>query len=100
MFALDAKTMQRIAPVVRRVLIVDPNPAAARLLMDLLKGFGSREVVVEGDEARVLDLAREMEPGLICTERAGPKLDGEALVRRIRRSSLSCRRAPIIMVTA
>ncbi|MGU3456768.1 two-component system response regulator [Brevundimonas sp. M1A4_2e] len=100
MFALDAKTMQRIAPVVRRVIIVDPNPAAARLLQDLLKGFGSREIVVEGDEARVLDLAREMEPALIFTERTGPRLDGEALVRRIRRSSLACRRAPIIMVTA
>ncbi len=100
MFALDAKTMQRIAPVVRRVLIVDPNPAAARLLSDLLKGFGSRDVAVESDEARVIDLAREMEPGLILTERAGPKLDGEALARRIRRSSLSCRRVPIIMVTA
>jgi CheY-like chemotaxis protein len=92
--------MQRIAPVVRRVLIVDPNPAAARLLSDLLKGFGSRDVAVESDEARVIDLAREMEPGLILTERAGPKLDGEALARRIRRSSLSCRRVPIIMVTA
>ena len=100
MFALDTKTMQRIAPVVRRVLIVDPNPAAARLLSDLLKGFGSRDVAVESDEARVIDLAREMEPGLILTERAGPKLDGEALARRIRRSSLSCRRVPIIMVTA
>jgi len=100
LFALDAKTMQRIAPVVRRVLIVDPNPAAARLLSDLLKGFGSRDVAVESDEARVIDLAREMEPGLILTERAGPKLDGEALARRIRRSSLSCRRVPIIMVTA
>ncbi|WP_312063819.1 response regulator [Brevundimonas sp.] len=100
MFALDAKTMQRIAPVVRRVLIVDPNPAAARLLSDLLKGFGSRDVAVESDEARVIDLAREMEPGLILTERAGPRLDGEALARRIRRSSLSCRRVPIIMVTA
>jgi len=99
-FALDAKTMQKIAPVVRRVLIVDPNPAAARLLSDLLKGFGSRDVAVEGDEARVIDLAREMEPGLILTERTGPKLDGEALARRIRRSSLSCRRVPIIMVTA
>ncbi|MEG0818645.1 MAG: response regulator, partial [Brevundimonas sp.] len=73
MFALDAKTMQKIAPVVRRVLIVDPNPAAARLLSDLLKGFGSRDVAVEGDEARVIDLAREMEPGLILTERTGPK---------------------------
>lgn len=100
MFALDAKTMQRIAPVIRRVIIVDSNPAAARLLMDLLKGFGSREVVVETDESRVLDLAREMDPGLICIERAGPKLDGEALARRIRRSSLACRRVPIIMVTA
>jgi CheY-like chemotaxis protein len=92
--------MQRIAPVVRRVLIVDPNPAAARLLSDLLKGFGSRDVAVESDEARVIDLAREMEPGLILTERAGPRLDGEALARRIRRSSLACRRVPIIMVTA
>lgn len=100
MFALDAKTMQKIAPVVRRVLIVDPNPAAARLLSDLLKGFGSRDVAVEGDEARVIDLAREMEPGLILTERTGAKLDGEALARRIRRSSLACRRVPIIMVTA
>lgn len=100
MFALDAKTMQKIAPVVRRVLIVDPNPAAARLLSDLLKGFGSRDVAVEGDEARVIDLAREMEPGLILTERTGPRLDGEALARRIRRSSLACRRVPIIMVTA
>jgi len=99
-FALDAKTMQRIAPVVRRVIIVDPNPAAARLLSDLLKGFGSRDVAVESDEARVIDLAREVEPGLILTERAGPKLDGESLARRIRRSSLSCRRVPIIMVTA
>lgn len=100
MFAIDAKTVQRIAPLIRRVIIVDPNPAAARLLMDLLKGFGSREVVVESDESRVLDLAREMEPGLLCVERSGPRLDGEALVRRIRRSSLSCRRAPVIMVTA
>ena len=83
-----------------RVIIVDPNPAAARLLTDLLKGFGSREVVVEADESRVIDLAREMEPGLICTERSGPSLDGEALARRIRRSSLACRRVPIIMVTA
>lgn len=100
MFALDAKTMQRIAPVTRRVIVVDPNPAAARLLTDLLKGFGSREVVVETDESRVIDLAREMEPSLVFTERSGPRLDGEALARRIRRSSLACRRVPIIMVTA
>jgi len=92
--------MQKIAPVVKRVVIVDANPASARLMSDLLKGFGCRDVAVEGDDERVIDLAREMEPGLFIIERTGPKLDGEKLARRIRRSSLSSRRAPIIMVTA
>ena len=71
MFALDTKTMQRIAPVVRRVLIVDPNPAAARLLSDLLKGFGSRDVAVESDEARVIDLEKSRRHPLrvMCTLR-------------------------------
>lgn len=100
MFALDTKSMQKIAPVVRRVVIVDPNPAAAKLMSDLLKGFGSRDVAIEADEARVIDLAREMDPGLFILERSGPRLDGEHLAKRIRRSSLSSRRAPIIMVTA
>ncbi|WP_312135836.1 response regulator [Brevundimonas sp.] len=100
MFALDTKSMQKIAPVVRRVVVVDPNPAGAKLMAELLKGFGCRDVAMESDDARVVDLAREMEPGLFIIERSGPKLDGEALARRIRRSSLSTRRAPIIMVTA
>ncbi|WP_309630006.1 response regulator [Brevundimonas sp.] len=100
MFAADAKTLNRIEPVVRRVLIADPNLASARLLLDIMKSLGAREVVTESDEHRVLDHAREMEPGLIFTERAGPRLDGERLARSIRRSNLACRRAPIIMMTA
>ena len=100
MFAADAKTLNRIEPVVRRVLIADPNPASARLLLDIMKSLGAREVVTESDEHRVLDHAREMEPGLIFTERSGAKLDGERLAKGIRRSNLGCRRAPIIMMTA
>ncbi len=100
MFAADAKTLNRIEPAVRRVLIADPNPASARMLQDVLKTMGAREVVIEADEHRVLDHARELEPGLVFTERSGPRLDGEQLARKIRRSSLSCRQTPIIMVTA
>jgi len=99
-FAIDAKTLNRIEPVVRRVLIADPNMASARLLLDIMKSLGAREVVTESDENRVMDHAREMEPGLIFTELVGTKLDGEQLAKRIRRSNLACRRAPIIMVTA
>ena len=100
MFAADARTLSRIAPTIQRVVIVDPNLAAARLLVDIMKSLGCREVIHEPDAARALDAVREIEPGLIFTERLGPRLDGEKLTRTLRRSNLACRRAPIIMVTA
>ncbi|PZO00404.1 MAG: hypothetical protein DCF28_11580 [Alphaproteobacteria bacterium] len=100
MFAADAKVLARIAPVVRRVIIADPNIASARLLQDIMKSLGAREVVTEGDEARLLELIREVEPGIVFTERAGPQLDGEAFVQKLRRSNLASRKVPVIMVTA
>ena len=89
MFTADAKTLNRIEPVVRRILIVDPNAASARLLLDIMKSLGAREVVTETDEVRAIEHARELEPGLIFTERTGVRLDGEQLARKIRRSNLS-----------
>ncbi len=100
MFATDAKTLARIAPAVRRVVIADPNMASARLLQDIMKSLGAREVVAETDEARVLEIIREIEPGIVFTERTGPKLDGESLTRKLRRSNLVSRKVPVIMVTA
>lgn len=99
-FTADPKLMARIEPLVRRVMIVDPNLTAARLLGDLMKGMGAREILMEPDEKRAVALARDFEPGLVFVERSGPRLDGEAFARRLRRSDLACRRVPIIMVTA
>lgn len=100
MFAIDRRILARIEPVTKRVLIVDPNPHAARLLTDIVKALGARDIIIETDEARALKAAAALEPGIIFTERTGPGLDGESLSRRIRRSDMDCRRAPIIMVTA
>lgn len=100
MFTLDQKTIHRLEPTLRRVIIADPNAASARLLVDIVKSLGGREVYTECDQRRAIDLARDSDPGLIITERSGPRLDGEALARAIRRSELTCRQAPIIMVTA
>ena len=100
MFAADTRTLNRIAPTIQRVVIADPNLASARLLVDIMKSLGAREVVTESEEARVMDAIREIEPGLIFTERAGPQLDGESLTRNLRRSNLPSRRTPVIMVTA
>lgn len=100
MFAADVRVLSRIAPTIHRVVIADPNLASARLLVDIMKNLGSREVVVEADEARVMEAIREIEPGLVFTERSGPRLDGEAITRNLRRSNLAARRSPVIMVTA
>ena len=100
MFAVDRRVMARLEPTVRRVLIVDPNAHAARLIQDIMKSVGSREVVIEADQKRGLRMAGAMDPGLVFTERSGPGLDGEELARELRRSTLPCRRVPIIMVTA
>lgn len=100
MFAADAKILARIAPAVRRVVIADPNMASARLLLDIMKSLGAREVVAETDEARVLEIIREIEPGIVFTERTGPNLNGESLTRKLRRSNLISRKVPVIMVTA
>ena len=100
MFTADARVLSRIAPSIQRVVIADPNLASARLLVDIMKSLGAREVVTETDEARVMEAIREIEPGLIFTERTGPRLNGENITRKLRRSNLPSRRAPVIMVTA
>lgn len=100
MFAADNRVLARLAPILRRVLIVDPNPHSARMLTEILKGLGAREIVTEPNNDRALRAAAELEPGIVFTERTGDKLDGDALARSVRRSHLDCRRAPIIMVTS
>ncbi|MDI1325821.1 MAG: response regulator [Brevundimonas sp.] len=100
LFAVDRRVLAKLAPMLRRVLVVDPNPHSARMLTEIIKGLGAGEIVVEPNTDRALRTAAELEPGIIFTERTGDKLDGEALARNVRRSNLGCRRVPIIMVTA
>jgi CheY-like chemotaxis protein len=98
--AADPKLLQRFEPHLRRILIADPNPAAARLLAELMKGLGARDIFFECDERRMLELAREADPQIVFVERAGPRLDGESFTRKLRRSHLACRKVPVIMITA
>jgi CheY-like chemotaxis protein len=96
----DPKLLQKLHPHIGRALLIDPNPAAARLLGDQLRSVGVRNLMFEPDERRALDLAAGADPQLIFVERSGPRLDGEVFTRRLRRSDCSARRAPVIMVTA
>lgn len=88
-----------LAPLVSRVVILDAHLHGARLLGDIVKQLGSREVVIETDGDLAMETVRSIEPTLIFTE-LSTGLDGLAFVRALRHSSLGCRRSPVMMLAA
>lgn len=98
MYFIDPLSKSRLEPLVARVLIVDANAHLAGLLGACLTAFGARSVSVEGEHVAALEAAKAGEPTLIITE-AMADTDPFALVRSIRRSAISCRKAPILVLT-
>jgi len=83
-----------------RVLVVDANPASARMVAELLKTLGVANISMQVTGAEALSACAQLEPEIIFTELAGPRLNGLEMVKTLRRSSLACRKAPVIMITA
>jgi DNA-binding response OmpR family regulator len=98
-FTADAKTHQRICALMQRVLIVDPQPASAKLLSDLLRDICHCQIWTAPDIDRAMVVAQSAEPHIVFVEH-GFGLNGSAFTRTLRRSELLCRRAPVIMFSA
>jgi CheY-like chemotaxis protein len=98
-FSSDAKTLQRIAPMIQRVLIVDPMPASVKLLADLLRDIAPCQLWTAVDATRALAQAERIDPHIFFVEQTAT-LDGARFTRSLRRSELSCRKAPVIVTTA
>lgn len=96
----DQKLYQRLAPRLQRVLVVDPSPAAVKLLQELLRAISQGQLWSAPTDAKALQLAELVNPQIIFVEHAGDGLDGARLARLIRRSDLPCRQVPIVMVTS
>lgn len=85
--------------MMQRILIIDPAPASTRLLSDLLRDFANSQMWTATDTARGMGLAGHVNPHLIFVEQ-NAVVDGAAFTRKLRRSEISCRKAPVIMVTS
>ncbi len=99
MFGQDAKIIQRVAPLIERVVIVDPQPASARFIAERMRDLCRPETWIVDTNERALKLAAKVDPQLIFAELSEGKVDGVDLTRRLRRSDLGCRRAPVLLVT-
>ena len=99
MFNVDPRILSRLAPELGRVVVFDPQPAAARLVGELLKDMGARHITCATQTPRGLELIAHVEPQLICTEVVGAEFDGVDLIARLRRSTLASRQVPVIVVS-
>jgi DNA-binding response OmpR family regulator len=97
---VDNRATPKYADFLQRVLVLDAQPAATRLLAELLKDLRAGMVRCQDNVKSAIAAAREDNPQIIFTEYAGPHWDGLQFVRTLRRSDLACRKAPIIMVTS
>jgi len=100
MFALDPKLQARLRQHMSRVLILEGNPAYARMLADMLRVLGAENIVIETDDRKAVDLLTDLDPQLIVTEYRTAKIDGIAFTRNLRNSRLACKAVPVLMVKA
>lgn len=99
MFKDDRTLIERMAPALKRVLVVDPSMASARMLADIMRGLVQCQVWVAPTAAKAIDLMKAIDPQIIFidhAERGG--VDGIEFTRRLRRSEASCRQAPVVMI--
>jgi len=99
-FEDDAKIIKKMTPHLQRVLIVDPHPASARMLADLMRTLVRSQVVMVGDGRRGLEETHQFDAQIVFVELSGPNTDGVDFARRFRRGDAPCRQAPLVMMTA
>jgi DNA-binding response OmpR family regulator len=99
LFNADAKIIQRMSPLLQRVMVVDPQPASARLLGELMRDIARSQVWVAESNEKAIRLANSYDPHIIFVELNAGAVDGLAFTRELRRSHLAARYAPVVMVT-
>ena len=67
-----------------RILVVDDNAAATRILTVLLRKIGNHEVRVAPDGPTALQLADEFRPSLILLDIGLPRMNGYEVARQLR----------------
>ncbi|MBW3617595.1 MAG: response regulator [Proteobacteria bacterium] len=100
MFNADPDLVEMLSPHLERVLVIDPFEASAKAAGELLRGLGAWRVEVVETSRKGYDVAQNWSPQFILSEAKAPGVDGALFTRAIRRSTFSCRQAPIVVASA
>jgi len=99
LFDSDRRLIDKMAPRLKRILVADPEAGAARLFTDLMREMCQPHVWVAATAERAMRVAETSDPQLIVVALGDERFDGLGCVRKLRRSTWSCRKAPVITIT-
>lgn len=91
--------LDRLDERVKRVIIIEDEPDAARLLRRILQARGKYQIFEARDGRTGLDVIRREHPDLILLDLMMPELDGFSLLEIVKTDE-ELRDVPVIVVTA
>lgn len=94
-----ASALDQIEGQVRRIVLVEDNVDAARLIKRVLQARSSVEVHLAHDGASGIEIIREKRPDLVITDLMMPDVDGFAMIDALK-ADPELNHIPIVVVTA
>ncbi len=91
--------LEQIETTIRRVVVIEDNPDAARLISRILQTRGQYQVEIAEDGLQGIDLVRRIKPDVVITDLMMPGIDGFEVVDRLK-SDPELSHTPIIVLTA
>ncbi len=93
-----SKVVSRMGEV-RRVVVIEDNESAARLMSRILESRENCEVYLATNGEKGLATVREIKPDLVITDLMMPDVDGFAVIRTLRGDD-ALKHIPIVVVSA
>ncbi len=91
--------LEQVESSISRIVVIEDNEDAARLISRILHTRGSYQVEMASDGAQGIDLVRRLKPDVVITDLMMPGVDGFAVIDELK-SDPELSRIPIIVLTA
>jgi threonine synthase len=91
--------LEQVDAAVSRVVVIEDNADAARLISRILRTRGNYKVEIAGDGLQGIELVRQIQPDVIITDLMMPGMDGFQVLDRLKADPVLCQ-IPVIVLTA
>lgn len=91
--------LEQVESQVRRIVIIEDNKDAARLIKRIMQARGSYDIHVAYDGAQGINLIREVRPDMVVTDLMMPDVDGFQVIETMK-ADKQMAQIPIVVVTA